>query len=301
MIIDWKKYLDKIYCLNFTKTKNNIDFLYSELKRVGIYDSGIFYEFINISSPIYKRMYDSIFYKNNPSYRAICSPEYSTLFDSTFCHYFLIKQGYELGYDRIAILEDDVRFTNDLNIIQNFLDNMLENDKYDIYVCQNSLDMYHHTNDVKKFIDEKNYIDNLACIDGRNNIQFVHGGAFNIYTRVGMKAVIDKFETLSFSPIDLYDVFDCNVCFVYPNICTQQHLLYTFNDYEDSMYNFDINDLRDIVKMLKQLQRINVSSLTVDEVYDNVLRLKEKYNWENNPMWDECNSLLEVLKNNNNI
>ena len=267
MIIDWKKYLDKIYCLNFTKTKNNIDFLYSELKRVGIYDSGIFYEFINISSPIYKRMYDSIFYKNNPSYRAICSPEYSTLFDSTFCHYFLIKQGYELGYDRIAIIEDDVRFTND----------------------------------VKKFIDEKNYIDNPACIDGRNNIQFVHGGAFNIYTRVGMKAVIDKFETLSFSPIDLYDVFDCNVCFVYPNICTQQHLLYTFNDYEDSMYNFDINDLRDIVKMLKQLQRINVSSLTVDEVYDNVLRLKEKYNWEDNPMWNECNSLLDVLKNNNNI
>ena len=55
MKIDWNKYVDQIYCITFTGKRNGE--MYDELKRVDILDSGIYFEFENIKTPLYEKLY----------------------------------------------------------------------------------------------------------------------------------------------------------------------------------------------------------------------------------------------------
>ena len=86
MNINWKKYVDQIYCIRYIgedqyrKTKCD-----EEFKRLGIFDSDIYFEFTNINSPFYKDIYYKFFDKFNKEH------PYSYVTDCTFGHYYCLK------------------------------------------------------------------------------------------------------------------------------------------------------------------------------------------------------------------
>ena len=120
----WGENFDKIYCIRWTG-KGLLDLndtsypLISELKRVGILDSGIFEMVYSTNMPsnvvYYERMNGFEFPEERLNERFI---------HVTMTHYQIIKKSYELGYKRILILEDDVIFLNSIDIINNIISNI---------------------------------------------------------------------------------------------------------------------------------------------------------------------------------
>lgn len=120
----WNKYFDKIYCIRWTG-KGLLDLnddsypLISELRRIGILNSGIFEMTYSTNMPsnivYYERMNGFEFPEHRLNERYI---------HVTMTHYEVIKKSYELGYKRILILEDDILFLNDLNRIYDMISNI---------------------------------------------------------------------------------------------------------------------------------------------------------------------------------
>lgn len=123
----WKEKFDKIYCIRWTG-KGLLDLndtsypLISELKRVGILDSGIFEMVYSTNMPsniaYYERMNGFEFPEEQLEERFI---------HVTMTHYQTIKTSYELGYKRILILEDDILFLNDINKLYEYIKNIPDN------------------------------------------------------------------------------------------------------------------------------------------------------------------------------
>ena len=116
-MIQWNKYFDRIYCIHFVQYTKRRQLLEFELNRVGILNSGIFqYQFTDRSNiklcecVLTKLPYSNII--RNYTYISVI-----------LGHYYCIRQAYTKGYERILILEDDVRFLKDLNLIQQILQN----------------------------------------------------------------------------------------------------------------------------------------------------------------------------------
>lgn len=120
----WKEKIDKIYCIRWTGkgllNLNDLSYpLVSELKRVGILDSGIFEMVYSVNMPAniayYERMNGFEFPENRLDDRYI---------HVTMTHYQKIKEAYELGYQRILIIEDDILFLNNIDTIHKILLNI---------------------------------------------------------------------------------------------------------------------------------------------------------------------------------
>ena len=127
MNINWKKYVDQIYCIRYIgedqyrKTKCD-----EEFKRLGIFDSGIYFEFTNINSPFYKDIYYKFFDKFNKEH------PYSYVTDCTFGHYYCLKHAQFHNYERVLLLESDCVFLKDENQIIELLEsskNVMDNDE----------------------------------------------------------------------------------------------------------------------------------------------------------------------------
>lgn len=106
-MINWDKYFNNIYvvsrCSNFQQREK----LEREFKRIGLKNYNWFYncddELIN-----YERFID--YHRSKAAVRC------------TIGHYRLIKTLYELNYDNVLIIEDDVHFLKDINKIKKQLE-----------------------------------------------------------------------------------------------------------------------------------------------------------------------------------
>lgn len=114
--IDWKKYADRIYCVvHLPNYHERFKSLESELRRVGILDSGILEIRYTSPSIFDQRIFDSLKSKGEH-----CN------------HVKYVNQGLELqkifyeakffGYERIVILEDDIRFVEDIGEMRRVLE-----------------------------------------------------------------------------------------------------------------------------------------------------------------------------------
>lgn len=56
-MIDWKHHFDHIFCLHYVPNVDRKQRIESELKRVGILDSGIFSWHMSVPSPYKDKMY----------------------------------------------------------------------------------------------------------------------------------------------------------------------------------------------------------------------------------------------------
>ena len=117
-MINWNKYFDHIYilsgCSNFERRKQ----LEDEFKRVGLSNYNWWYN-----------CHNELMDKNK-----FCSLIDDTVKNIAFGHYSIIKTCYDLGYENVLVMEDDIRFLKDINEIENQLNIFLENkDKCDCY------------------------------------------------------------------------------------------------------------------------------------------------------------------------
>lgn len=115
IMIDWKKYFDKIIVLHYAKNLNIEDRLNAELNRVGILQSGICYIYENINSPLFDVL------RNNMK----CDVEHLKNASTMSCawgHYSILKIAAIKGYKTTLILEDDIAFHKDIDVIENILE-----------------------------------------------------------------------------------------------------------------------------------------------------------------------------------
>ncbi len=116
-MIDWNKYFEHIFILSRCSNFKQRELLEAELKRVGITNYTFWY---NIDS----NLIDTTHFV----------PEMSiSQCRATYGHYSIIKICYELNYNNVLILEDDIRFLKDIDSIQNGLDEFL-NSNSDFYL-----------------------------------------------------------------------------------------------------------------------------------------------------------------------
>lgn len=188
MNIEWNKYVDHIYTISFTKNyPQRINKLNNELKYLNILDSGIYSIFYNIQSPLpfYKLMFENMAHSES-------ADKYGVYVNKTFAHYKCIREAYELHYDHILILEDDVIFMKNKELIHEYLENIP--DEYDLILLA-------HYGDQGVYNRINNYY-HLACNNVDNIFYPVFGASMYLLSYEGMKKWLNKFENIQFTCID---------------------------------------------------------------------------------------------------
>ena len=123
-MIDWSKYFDRIYCIHFVQYTKRKQLLEFELNRVGILNSGIFQ---------YQFTYNN--FKFNQYIKEVLNIpcHFYRYISVALGHYEAIRDAYNKDYNRILIIEDDVRFLRDLNKIEQILNNRPQNTNLILY------------------------------------------------------------------------------------------------------------------------------------------------------------------------
>ena len=104
-MINWKKYFDHIYCIHYLPHVERYKELNDELNRVSILNSGIF-----------EYLYTK---EDNTEYRV-------KAFKVTLNHKKCLEDAINNSYNRILILENDVKFLKDLSLLEQYLENIPE-------------------------------------------------------------------------------------------------------------------------------------------------------------------------------
>lgn len=247
--INWKNYFDHLYSLTWPGNKEQIPILQKELDRVDILNSGIYSNFINIRTPFHKDIFDKV----QKNYNWLC---YNRGFFMSYGHYHIIKEAYDMGYEYIGIVEDDIRFLKDKKIINNILQKVDEAKLigFDILGCQLedifSPNLYDDPND--SFF-------NCHIREISDCSKYYGASGFNAYSRSGMAKMINMWEH-EFLVIDNYIEMICNynmkILAIYPWLVAQQRYVYELEDDTiKDLYNFrpmnNIELVNDCVKILK--------------------------------------------------
>jgi len=241
MIIDWKDYVDHIFSVTCTKNKEQIGILENELKRVDILNSGIYTNFVNVDSPFYKLIYDNV-------YKIDIYNPFNGATKLTYAIYYLLRLSYELGYERIIIMEDDVKFLKDKEELNNLMKYITNNapENFDIIVGNMELliDRYYDFSN-NDFLTNKHFRYNNIDAD----TVYYSCSTINIYSRSGMKKLINFFEH-TYCVIDRYNLFmlnipNMNVYSIYPWIGVQERYGIEFNDFPQVKDLYNLNDICD--------------------------------------------------------
>lgn len=226
MKINWHNYVDHIYCISFTKNaKTRIPLLYNELEFIDVdHNSDIFSLYYNISPNIdfFKAMFDII--PNKGSLKRYFN--YGENVRKTFAHYKCIREAYELGYEHILVIEDDILILKHKDWIIEYLNNLPED--YDLVL----LSRYGLTTEATYYND---YFQNMFYID-ENGIYYMSFCASTyLMSHNGMKKWLDKFES-EYMTIDFW-----GECFTSDDNCyvSNHNLTIQYNDmYVDYSYEF---------------------------------------------------------------
>lgn len=242
MKIDWKKYVDQIYCVQYIFNKERTEDLNNELYRVDIIQSGIYDVIEQFPSPLYNVLLKSI---NNRSGELTQANNFTAYlgnyadertveyFNSFLGHYSAVKKAYLNNLEYVLVLEDDCRFLKDKQQIIDILDETIPLFKQietpAIYGGSISYEL-NGTNCAQEY--NSSY---AIFTDGET---YFAGTAFNIYNRKAMKLLIDFVENLNFTIIDQYHIIYANTDIKYfiinKHLCIQQDWIYLmYNTWKD--------------------------------------------------------------------
>ena len=122
----FKDVFDHIYCLHYLPAKDRLPKIKEELKRVGIDENADYFSWVyDYPSPILDMVYKNPDMKMSAALKNI-SREYVK--HVSLKHYEIIKEAYSLGYKRILIMENDIRFHKDIAYISKMLENVPDTD-----------------------------------------------------------------------------------------------------------------------------------------------------------------------------
>ena len=241
MSIDWKKYVDHIYCVSFTKNANTrIPKLLDELRFIDIdkknnpdnYELFSIYYNISPSIDFFKGMYDMI--PNEGGLKRYFG--YGENVRKTFAHYKCIREAYELGYEHILVIEDDILFIKYKDYIKTYLENLPK--EYDVVLFSR----YGLTIDADFYNDYYQYM----FYRDHNNFYYMPFCASTYFmSRTGMKKWLSTFEK-KYMTIDFWgECFDMNdKCYVTNhNVTIQYNDMYVADSYEfNTGVNFNIEE-----------------------------------------------------------
>ena len=253
--IDWNKYVDHIYMIDYTKTKNDRTFMTNELKRLGIYDIDLLTIMMNISTPFYETLHKYFNNDDNEEHISLKeNPFYSVgyAFDATIAHYFCIKQAYELGYDHIMILENDICFLRNKQYIKNILDSCYSlYDEYDVFVLDNNVILDKNSKNIQiNYLIYNNLINKSNTIyEYDMNDDYTLGMAgCNIYNRVAMAKIINYYESYTYTTIDEYGYIFKKCAYSFPVIGIQQKSIFWYDNDIMELYSIPKFDYTFILK-----------------------------------------------------
>ena len=154
---------------------------------------------------------------------------------------------YELGYERIIIMEDDIKFLKDKEELNNLLKYIFNNapENFDIIVGNMELltDYYYNFSD--DFLENKYFRHNNIDAD----TVYYSCSTINIYSRSGMKKLIDFFEH-TYCAIDRYNLFmlnipDIKLYSIYPWIGVQERYGIEFKNFPQIKNLYNLNNITD--------------------------------------------------------
>ena len=133
--LDFSDVFDHIYCLHYLPATDRYQKMKDELKRVGIDDESNYFSWVyDYPSPMFDIVYND---KRLNMDTALKSSSRDYVKRVSMKHYQIAKEAYSLGYERILILEDDIKFHRDHTYIKKMLSNMPDTDivMFDKMVC----------------------------------------------------------------------------------------------------------------------------------------------------------------------
>ena len=137
---NFNKVFNHIYCLHYLPASDRLPKLKEELKRVGIDENADYFSWVyDYPTPLLDNVYKD---KRLNMDTALKSSSREYIKHVSMKHYEIAKEAYALGYERILILENDVRFHKDMNYISTMLTNMPDTDivMLDKMVCSAPLE-----------------------------------------------------------------------------------------------------------------------------------------------------------------
>ena len=280
MTIDWKKYVDKIYCIQYIFNKQRTEDLNTELFRVDILQSGIYEVIEQFPSPLYDILYEHFNDISNVE-------DQKRYFNSFIGHYSAVKKAYLDNLDYVLVLEDDCRFFKDKQKINYVLENTINEFKHikESAIYGGSISLNNHIDCDTKY----NTLYNIYNIEET----YLAGAAFNIYNRKAMKILIDFVENLNYCIIDQYNIIYTNtntkIFLINKHLCIQQDWCFimfnTWNDYNimcptnkyilnayNNCFKIYWNDNRNLFLHLKNtLEHFNIIN-EYKEIYEDCLK-----------------------------
>lgn len=133
--LNFSDVFDHIYCLHYLPATDRYQKMKDELKHVGIDDESDYFSWVyDYPSPTLDIVYND---KRLNMNTALKSSSRDYIKRVSMKHYQIVKEAYSLGYGRILILENDVRFHRDRAYIKEMLSNMPDTDivMFDKMVC----------------------------------------------------------------------------------------------------------------------------------------------------------------------
>lgn len=119
--LNWEKYFDGIWCLDYIPHLTRKNQICKEFDRIGI-SKHINFKFHETFPSYYdKFLYEHLLKENKLDKNFTQTPG---SLNASLGHYSIIKKSILYKYERILIIENDVRFLNDINIIENTLNNL---------------------------------------------------------------------------------------------------------------------------------------------------------------------------------
>lgn len=274
-MINWNKYFDHIYTVNFVNHKLRQINLNNELKRVGVLDSGIYDDIEFIPSPLINKLSDMSLDVSNITFDSFTKYK---MYNILFNNYFIVKQAYLNGYKKILVFENDIRFLKDINHIENLLDssiNIFNTDKPTILLGSSSLainnDKYYNCD-----YADKSYDANIVLVNNRS----LAGTGFNVYNIGAMKQLIDFVESNKFAIIDQYWLIynnDTDIYFMPKHICVQEDWIgQMVNCHKD--YQMNKVTMNQLILYMDWIQKKPIYY----ELYNSIIDYMYEFDYSNN-------------------
>lgn len=176
-MINWD-FLDKIWCIKYTGHQERFKGLDDEFNRVWLLNDKFQYHYTYMS-PFIQIL--NIVTKNKNLNKCVNE----NILSAALGHYHCIKTSYELGHNKIMILEDDIRFMIDLDEVSKIIDNIPID--YDIVL----LDTFPSSSETYN-----DYISNRKINDYFAEYDIMHSCGCYILNRKAMEKILHKYEEI---------------------------------------------------------------------------------------------------------
>lgn len=249
MNITWNKYFDKIYFITHIDNRQKT---YFQLKKVGILDSGILKQYT-----IYNHNVDTAFNK----YIQIKKRINKNIISSMLNQYYCIRDAKYNNYQHILIIEDNIKFIDNLEKIQEILENKPENSDIILY---NPLPTCFELN--KKGIEKvlnlfETQFKNIKFFLNNNFLNDLNCHYMNEYIALSLPFKDDKKEIISTKNNVInkitYEPTEINICFSITTTIFDKLIpvIYSLRKYSQSKFNiYIILDTNQFNQYYKQLQ-----------------------------------------------